>query len=117
MQQTDKINKNPPAFAGGSGLYIEQEVDDVAVLHDIFLAFAADQALGLGGGHGAASLHVLKGDDFSPDEAALKVGVDLAGSLGRLSALLDGPCTALIGAGSRSEIYFSFNSGTLTRII
>ena len=34
-------------------LYIEKEVDDVAVFHDVFLAFAADLALGLGIGHGA----------------------------------------------------------------
>ena len=64
-------------------LYIEQEIDDVAVLHHIFLAFAADLALCLGVGHGAEALQVFKGDDLGADEATLKVGVDLASCLSR----------------------------------
>ena len=81
------------------GLYIEQEVDNVAVLHDVLLALAAYQTLCLGGGHGAAGFHILEGDDLRPDEAPLKVGVNLAGGLGRLGALLDGPGAALVAAG------------------
>lgn len=45
-------------------LDVEQEVDDVAVLHDVVLALAADQPLCLGGSHGAAGLHILKGNDL-----------------------------------------------------
>ena len=44
-------------------LDVEQEVDDVAVLHDIFLAFGADFALALGIGHGAQRLEIVKGND------------------------------------------------------
>ena len=83
------------------GLNIEQEVDDVAVLHDILLALGANLALGLGGGHGADGLQILEGDDLGTDEATLEVGVDLAGGLGSLGATLDGPCTALVGAGGQ----------------
>ena len=80
------------------GLHVEQEVDDVAVLHHVLLAFAADLALGLGGGHGANGLQILEGDDLGPDEAALEVGVDLASGLGSLGAPLDGPGAALVSA-------------------
>ena len=79
-------------------LDVEQEVDDVAVLHDVVLALAADQTLCLGGSHGAAGLHILKGNDLGADEPPLKVGVDLAGGLGGLGALFDGPGPALVGA-------------------
>ena len=65
-------------------LHIEQEVDDVAVLHDILLTLGANLALGLGGSHGADVLHILEGDDLGTDEAPLKVGVDLARGLGAL---------------------------------
>ena len=44
-------------------LHIKQEVDDVAVLHYVFLTFTANQALALGIGHGAAILHILEGND------------------------------------------------------
>ena len=46
--------KFPPPLAGGTDLNIKAEEDDVAVLHDIFLALAAHKALLLGGGHAAA---------------------------------------------------------------
>ena len=80
-------------------LNIEQEVDDVAVLHDVVLAFAAYQALCLGGCHGAAGLHILKGDNLSADKAPLKVGVDFTGGLGGLGALLNGPGPAFVRTG------------------
>ena len=67
-------------------LDVEQEVDDVAVFHDVFFAFAADFALGFGVGHGAEGLQVFEGDDLGTDEATLEVGVDLAGGLGGLGA-------------------------------
>ena len=86
---------------GPAGLDVKQEVDDVAVLHDILLALGADLALGLGGGHGADGLQILEGDDFGTDEATLEVGVDLTGGLGSLGATLDGPGTALISTGGQ----------------
>ena len=77
---------------------VKEEVDDVAVLHHVFLALAAHQTLGLGGGHGAAGLHVLEGDDLCPNEAPLEVGVNFARGLGSLGSLAYGPGPALITA-------------------
>ena len=86
-------------------LHIKQEVDDVAVLHDVFLAFGAEQALCLGGGHVAAGLQILKGHSFCADKAALDVRVDLAGSSGSLGALGDGPCTDFVlTAGEEGDV-------------
>ena len=75
-----------PAPLASPALYVKPEQDNVPVLDDVLLALAADQALLLGGGHGAAGHQVVKGDDLRPDEAPLEVGVDLAGCLGRLGA-------------------------------
>ena len=80
-----------------SVLHIEQELDDIAVLHDILLALGALQALGLDGSViEIVGLEVAVGDDAGADEAALKVAVDLAGSLRSLGTLADGPGTALL---------------------
>ena len=65
-------------------LYIKEEVDDVAILHHIFLALTADKTLGFGVCHSAASFHILKSNDLGADKATLKVGVDLTGCLGSL---------------------------------
>ena len=62
--------------------YVEAEVADVAVDHDVVLAFHADLARGLGGCHGTRVDEVVEGDDFGLDEAAFEVGVDDAGGLG-----------------------------------
>ena len=75
---------------------IEAEVDHVAVLHHIVLALAAQQPLLLGGGHGAAGDHLGEVDGLGTDEAALDVGVDLAGGLRSLRTLDDGPRAALV---------------------
>ena len=80
----------------GRKLHVEPEQDNIPILYHIFLALGADQALLPGGGHGAAGHQVLVGDHLGPDEAPLKVGVDLAGGLGSLSALGDGPGPALV---------------------
>src|SRR5258708_10715091 len=57
----------------------EAEVDDVAVLHDVFLAFEADFAVVAAGGHRTARDERIVADDFGADEAARDVAVDLAG--------------------------------------
>ena len=69
-------------------LNVKQEVDNVAVFHDVLLALTADQSLCLGCGHGAAGFHILKGNDLGPDEAPLEVRVDFAGGLGALVPFL-----------------------------
>ena len=56
---------------GWWGLHVKAEKDNVAVFHDVFFSFAADQALFLGGGHGAAGDQVVVGHHFGTDEAAL----------------------------------------------
>ena len=82
-------------------LYVEQEVDHVAVLHHILLALGTNQSLGPGSSQGAARLEIVVGNDLGANEAALKVGVNLTGSLGCLGALLNGPGTALVGSGGQ----------------
>ena len=74
-----------------SRLYVEAEEDDVAVLHDVFLALRTDETLLLRRRHRAAGDEVVKRDHLRADKAALKVGVDLSCRLGRLGTLLDRP--------------------------
>ena len=68
-------------FFISDSLHIEAEEHDVAVLHDVVLALAAHQAFFLGGGHAAAGHEVVVADHFGANEPALKIAVDLAGSL------------------------------------
>ncbi len=77
-------------------LHVEAEVDHVAVLHHILLAFAAELALLLGGVDTAVLDHIIIGNDLRPDEAPLDVSVDFTGGLRGLGALSDGPGAALI---------------------
>ena len=84
---------------GKGALDVEAEEDNIPVLHHILLALRTNQALFLGGVHGAAGHQVGEVDHLGPDEAPLKVSVDLTGGLGGLGALLDGPGPALVLAG------------------
>ena len=78
------------------GLDVEQELDDIAVFHNVLLALGALQALGLDGGViKIVGLQVAVADDAGADEAALEITVDLAGGLRGLGALADGPGAAL----------------------
>ena len=80
---------------------VETEQRNVAILHDVVFAFAANQTLLLACGHGAQLLQRFKGHDLRTDKALFKVGVDLAGSLRRFGTFLDRPSTAFIFAGSQ----------------
>ena len=76
---------------------VEQELNDVAVLNDVFLALGALQTLGLDGGVvEVVGFEVAVADDAGADEAALEVAVDLTGGLRSLGALADGPSAALL---------------------
>ena len=91
------LSQSAPPFLSFTALsHIEPEEDDVPVLDHVLLALGADHALLPGGGHGAHGHQVVVGDDLRPDETTLEVGVDLAGGLGGLGALDDGPGPALV---------------------
>ena len=55
------------------------ELDDVVVFHDVVFAFEANEAFFFEGGFRFVDEDVVAGVDFGADEAALDVGVDLAG--------------------------------------
>ena len=76
----------------------EPEVHHVAVLDDVLLAFLAHLAGFLGADLAAQADVVVVGDGLGADEALLEVGVDDAGGLRRLGALVDGPGARLLGA-------------------
>src|SRR6185312_8736266 len=91
-------DKHGPAD-GKERLHVEEDVDDVAVLDDVLLAFGAEEAALLGFGFAACSHKVVEADDFGADEATAQVAVDFAGGFGRGRAGRDGPGAAFIGAG------------------
>src|SRR5690349_23055433 len=72
-----------PRTRGLPGSDVEAEFDDVAVAHDVVLALDAGLARGPGGGQRAGRDQVVVGDYLGLDKAALEVGVDDAGRLGR----------------------------------
>src|SRR5260221_1465739 len=78
----------------------EAEVDDVAVLHDVFLAFEADFAMVAARGHRTARDERIVADDFGADEAARDVTVDLAGGELRRRSAWNRPRAALVLADS-----------------
>src|SRR5205809_6367912 len=84
----------------------EADVHDVALLDDVVLALHPDQALVLGRLHAAGGHQVVEGDDLSPDEPALQVGMDGTRSLWRLgpSPHLPRPGLVLAGREERDEV-------------
>jgi len=73
-------------------------VEDVAVLHDIFLAFLAQLAGIAGAGFAVERDIIVVGDGLGADESPLEVGMDFAGGLRRLGAFLDRPGARFLGA-------------------
>ena len=70
-------------------LYVKQELDDIAVLHYIFLTFGAVEAPGLDFAHFSAALHQgVEIAHLRANKAAFEVGVDFAGGLGCFGSLL-----------------------------
>ena len=67
---------------------VEEEVHDVAVLHDVLLALDADLAHVAARLFGAQRHVVVVLDDLGADEAAFEVGVDYTGTLRSLPALV-----------------------------
>lgn len=77
-------------------LDVKEEVHDVAVLDDIFLAFGGELSGGSDGTFAAECDEVIVLDDFRPDEAFLEVRVDYSGGFRGLVTLVDCPCAALV---------------------
>src|SRR5690606_30993721 len=69
---------------------VETEVHDVAVLHDVVLAFQPPLARVLRALLALVLDEVLVGDDFGADEALLEIGVDDRGRLRRGGADVHG---------------------------
>ena len=114
INSMDLIGAPPPRSLSASRLDVEADrkrgtrpsfqtlkrnKQDVAVLDDIVLALGAHPARLLGAGLAAVADEILIGDGLGADEAALEIGVDDAGGLGRLGAFLDRPGARFLGAG------------------
>ena len=89
--------KRSGPFCDRAASNVEEELDNVAVLHDVLLAFGTDETLFLARGDRAVCDERLVRHDGGADEAALEIAVDLAGGLRRFRALGDRPCADLLG--------------------
>src|SRR4029450_2498802 len=87
-------------------LYVEADVEHVALADDIGPGLGAGPALGAGGVPAAGGDQVVVGDHLGPDEALLEVGVDAAGRLGGGGAPADrpGPGPVAGGCARREEV-------------
>src|SRR5215468_1394556 len=74
-------SRSVPGIAQSS--HIETEMEYVAFLNEVFLAFQAQTARIARAGFTLVPDVVVVGDGFSADKAALEVGVDHAGRLRR----------------------------------
>src|ERR1019366_3211207 len=85
-------------FNAGSGVRLAAvpDVEDIAVLHEVFLAFEAELADGARGGLGAQFEQEVPVDGFGADEVLLKIGVDGPGCVLGAGVLFDGPGAALV---------------------
>ena len=79
-------------------LDVEEEVHDVSVLDDIFLALDSELSCGSDGTFAAQGDIVFIFDHFCPYEALLEVGMDYTSCLWSLVSLVDRPCAALVAA-------------------
>ena len=80
-----------PGSARTTTLHIEAEVHDVAVVHDVVLAFQPHLAGLLCSLLTLAGNEIVEGNHFGADEPMFEVGMDDAGRLGRGRADRDGP--------------------------
>ncbi len=60
-------------------LHVEPELDDVAVLHDVFFAFDAEFTRFAGFALRAEGDEIVEGNGFGGDEAAFEIAVDESG--------------------------------------
>ena len=85
-------------------LDVEAEDHHVAVLHHVILALHAQASRLLGTLLPTEGHIVVVTDGLGLDEAALEVGVDDAGRLGRLRSDADGPGTDLLRTGREEAL-------------
>src|SRR5215208_4673368 len=79
------------------------EVDDISVLHDVFLAFQSHLAVVATRGHGAAPGQRIVGDDFGTDVSALNVAMDFASRRLRRRTTRDRPRAAFVFTHSKER--------------
>ena len=72
-------------------LDVKAEMHDIPIMHHILLPFQAHLARFLGALLAFESYELIIGDDFGPDEAFLKIGMDDSGRFGCSVSYVDGP--------------------------
>src|SRR5215213_6970222 len=102
-RSSTSISSRSPSVSFRSSLLdcgsdIEQEVDHIAILDDVLLAFPAQPAELPRFGQTAGGDQVVIGDDLGSNETPLDVRVDLAGCLDRGGAAANGPGATLVGS-------------------
>ena len=86
------------------GLDVEFEFDDVAVLHDVSLAFGAKLAGGSDGLFRAECFEIVKITNAGRDEAAFKIGMDGAGGFWGGGTFFDGPGATFFLPGGKERL-------------
>ena len=83
---------------------VNEEVTEIAVLHDVVLAFGAEEGFAASDGFGAAVNEVLPFDDFGTDEAFDEISVDDTGGFGGFGAYRDGPGAGFVSASGKEAL-------------
>src|SRR2546425_11532466 len=83
--------KRPEGRAPVSGLFVEPEVHQVIVLHNVRFCFQAQFAGSCGLRFATGLDDIVKADDLSADEPFLNVGVDDTAGFPRRGAVADRP--------------------------
>src|SRR5690606_25303322 len=90
----------PRVFANAASRSdVEAEVQDIAFLHDVFLAFQPQPARVACAGFALVLDEVVVADGFSSNEAFLEIGVDHGGGLRSGGAFLHRPGAHFLHAG------------------
>src|SRR3954468_6266479 len=95
---TSRVARTSPSRTSQGISDVEPDLEDVAVLDLVVLAFDAELADFLGLVPRTEVEQLVPADDLGADEAALQVGVDHAGALGRLRTGAERPRPRLLVA-------------------
>ena len=80
---------------------VKAECYNIAVLHNIFFAFQADQTFFTSRCHGSTGNQIVKGYDFGTNKALFKVGMDFSGGFGSFGPTGNRPGMDIIRSGSQ----------------